>query len=67
MHLNYVEGEVVSRVDGEKRAVKAAKCPCGSIGFALYWLFPDDDDPREHLHLQCLACDESYCQAGECK
>lgn len=62
MNLFAIEGEVEARDgSGETRKAKIAQCPqCRSQGFIVFAL-----EGHDHLHLQCIDCDTSYCPKGE--
>lgn len=60
MRLAYKDVEVSSRVDGEKVPAKLCTCPnCQGEEWIVYLV-------RDHPHLQCVACGETFCQ-GDCR
>lgn len=60
MTFRFKEIEVVSRLDGSREKAELATCECGSEGWIVYKV-------KEHIHLQCQVCGETYCQnEGHC-
>lgn len=53
--------KVESLADGTSAPAKLVVCDCGEQVFIAYFV-SHDDKQTSHLHLQCAACDKSYCQ-----
>lgn len=59
MPLELLPIEVISRVNGLKVMGQLCICPCDCDTFIIYMI-------GTHQHIQCTACDASYCD-GKCK
>ncbi len=58
--LAFRDDTVVSRGTGEVHAVTVARCSCGYDAFVVFQI-----KTQQHLHLQCIGCNESFCPSGE--
>jgi hypothetical protein len=52
----------INPVTGERLPARQLVCPCGSEEFVVFLIGEDD---LTHPHLQCIVCEETFCDKGE--